>query len=43
VSGPVARLAPLLFASLAGFAAGLTLRSALSARLTPQPRRRALW
>jgi NAD(P)-dependent dehydrogenase (short-subunit alcohol dehydrogenase family) len=41
VPGPVARLAPLLFAALAGLAAGLALRSAAAARLTPQPQRRA--
>lgn len=42
VPGPMARLAPLLFAALAGLAAGLVLRSASTVRLTPQPQRRAL-
>ena len=43
VSGPVARLVPLLAAALAGLTAGLLLRSAITAWLAPpQPHRRAL-
>jgi NAD(P)-dependent dehydrogenase (short-subunit alcohol dehydrogenase family) len=42
VPGPVARLAPLVAAMLAGLAAGLALRSASTARLALTPRRSAL-
>ena len=42
VPGPVARLAPILFAALAGLAAGLVLRSASTVRLMPPSHRRAL-
>jgi short-subunit dehydrogenase len=42
VPGPVARLAPLLFAALAGLAAGLVLRSASTVRFASHPHRRTL-
>jgi NAD(P)-dependent dehydrogenase (short-subunit alcohol dehydrogenase family) len=42
VSGPVARLAPLLAAALGGLTAGLVLGAASTPRIAPQPRRRWL-